>query len=77
MKKEAVARLCLQSYEQGGCLTNAELGILLKISPNTVSKYISEWESEHETILPRRGTIHDMGPSITHKKISLFSGIYG
>lgn len=69
MKKEAVARLCLQSYKQGGCLTNAELSILLKISPNTVSKYISEWEAEHETVLPRRGTIHDMGPSLTHKKI--------
>ncbi len=69
IKKEAVARLCKQSYEQGGCLTNAELAILLKISPSTVGKYISEWELKHQTVLPRRGSIHDIGPTLTHKKI--------
>lgn len=69
IKKEAVARLCTQAYEQGGCLTNAELAIMLKISAPTVSKYISEWELEHQIVLPRRGTIHDMEPTLTHKKI--------
>ena len=69
MKIEAVARMCTQSYEQEGCLTNAELAILLKISPSTVGKYIGEWEMQHTTVLPRRGTIHDMGPTLTHKKI--------
>lgn len=69
MKKEAVARLCEQAYEQEGCLTSAELGILLKISSGTVGKYISEYELENGKVLPRRGTIHDMGPSLTHKKI--------
>jgi len=69
IKKEATARLCTQTYEQEGCITNAELAILLKISPSTVVKYISEWEHDHSTVLPRRGTIHDMGPSLTHKRI--------
>lgn len=69
IKIEACARLCMQAYKQEGCLTNAELGILLKISPSTAGKYISEWELEHQTVLPRRGTIHDMGPTLTHKKI--------
>ena len=69
LKKEAVARLCTQAYEQNGCMTNAELAILLKISSPTVSKYISEWELEYKTVLPRRGSIHDMGPTLTHKKV--------
>ncbi len=69
MKKEAVARLCKQAYKQNGCLTNAELSILLKTSAGAIGKYISEWELEHNTVLPRRGTIHDMGPTLTHKKI--------
>lgn len=69
IKKEAVARMCRQSFEQGGCMTNAELAIILKISPATVGKYIAEVETETQTVLPRRGTIHDMGPSLTHKKI--------
>jgi len=69
VKKDAVARLCRQAYEQNGCLTNTELAVLLKISPFTVGKYISEFESAHQSVLPRRGTIHDIGPSLTHKKI--------
>lgn len=71
IKKEAVARLCKQSYEQDGCLCGAEIAIMLKISVPTVSKYIREWEMEHKTVLPRRGSIHDIGPTLTHKKIIL------
>lgn len=69
MKKEATARLCTQAYEQEGCLTNAEIAILLKVSAGTVGKYIAEWETENHSVLPRRGSIHDMGPTFTHKKI--------
>ena len=69
IKIEAVARMCKQAYEQEGCLTNAELAILLKISPNTVGNYIKEWELKNHEVLPRRGSIHDMGPTLTHKKI--------
>ena len=69
VKKEAVARLCHQAYEQGGCMTANELAVLLKMSPITVGKYIAEFESEHEVVLPRRGTIHDMGPTLTHKRM--------
>ena len=68
IKKEAVARVFTQAYEQGGCLTNIETALLLKISPSTVSAYTREWELENQTLLPRRGTIHDMGPTLTHKK---------
>jgi len=69
IKKEAVARLCKQSYEQEGCITNAEIAILLKISASTVGKYIKEWEQNEGEVLPRRGSIHDIGPTLTHKKI--------
>ncbi len=69
VKKEAVVRLHNQAFEQNGCLTNAETSILLKISPSTVGKYIKEYELENKTVIPRRGTIHDIGPSLTHKKI--------
>jgi len=67
LKKEAVARLFQQAWHHGGCLTNAEVAILLKISDPTVSKYAREYEEEHQRLLPRRGTMHDLGPTITHK----------
>lgn len=68
LKKEAAVRLFKQADEQNGCMTNAEVAILLKISPCTVGKYIHEWEFETDELVPRRGTIHDMGPTLTHKK---------
>lgn len=71
VKKDAVARLFTQAYEQDGVLTNAEVSLLLKLSPSTVGIYRREWETEHTRMLPTRGSIHDMGPTLTHKKIIL------
>ena len=69
IKKEATARLCREAYAQDGCLTETELAIMLKMSQPTVGNYLREYETEHKTVLPRRGTNHDMGPIRTHKKI--------
>jgi len=68
IKREAVARVCLEIDAQGGCVTGSELAIMFKTTPTTVGKYIAHWEAEHKQLLPRRGTIHDMGPTLTHKK---------
>ena len=68
IKKEAAVRLFRQADEQSGCMTNAEVAILLKMAPATVSRYIHEHEFETGELVPRRGTIHDMGPTLTHKK---------
>ncbi len=68
IKKEAAVRLFNQADNQNGCMTNAEVAILLKISPPTVGRYVQEHEFETGEMVPRRGTIHDMGPTLTHKK---------
>ena len=68
LKQEACVRLFTQAYEQDGVMTLAEVAILLKISPPTVSKYVRAWEQANQRMVPRRGTIHDMGPTLTHKK---------
>jgi len=68
VKKEAVGRLFTQAFEQDGVLTNAEVAILLKVAPTTVGKYAREVEQETDHLLPRRGVIHDLGPTLTHKK---------
>lgn len=68
LKREAVARVCQEIDTQGGCVTATELAIMFKTTNVTVGKYIAQWEQEHNTLLPRRGTIHDMGPTLTHKK---------
>ena len=68
LKREAVARICMETDAQAGCITAAEIALLLKTTPTTVGKYIKEWQEEHGKLLPRRGSIHDMGPTLTHKK---------
>jgi hypothetical protein len=67
-RSQTVVRLFQQAYEQDGLLTNAEVALLLKVSPSTVSTYARQWEKEHQSLLPRRGTLHDMGPTLTHKR---------
>ncbi|MGJ5676894.1 MAG: DUF1670 domain-containing protein [Nostochopsis sp.] len=68
IKRDAVARICHEIDAQHGCVTAAELAIMLKTTPTTVGKYIAAWQAANGTLLPRRGTIHDMGPTLTHKK---------
>jgi Protein of unknown function (DUF1670) len=68
LKRDAVARICQEIDAQGGCVTATEIALMLKTTAPTVGKYIAEWEAAHEQLLPRRGTIHDMGPTLTHKK---------
>ena len=64
---EAVVRLYQQAWEQDGVLSEADVAILLKVNHKTVGKHARRWEREHQTLLPRRGTVHDIGGAITHK----------
>lgn len=67
-RRQTVVRLFQQAYDQEGLLTNAEVALLIKVSPSTVSTYVRHWEQENQSLLPRRGTLHDMGPTLTHKR---------
>ncbi len=70
VRQGAAVRVCQQAHEQGGVLTLSDVGAMLQVSPTTVSHYLKEYEKEHPgELVPRRGTVHDMGPTLTHKKI--------
>lgn len=62
-------RLFEQAYEQGGVMTGADVASIMRLSPGTVSGYVRQFERDNEKVVPRRGTIHDMGPTLTHKRI--------
>jgi predicted transcriptional regulator len=68
-QKKVAVRLFDQAYEQKGVLTHADVGAIMRLAPGTVSRYIVEYEKETGKMVPRRGNIHDMGPTLTHKKI--------
>jgi len=66
-RRRRIARLLKQAYRQKGVLSSPDIALMLGLSNPTVSRAIRTYEKENDTQLPRRGTIHDMGRSITHK----------
>jgi len=69
LRKFKIARLLREAYEQKGVLSQADVAEMLGVSIGTVSKDIREYQIENQVVLPYRGTIHDLGRAITHKKI--------
>jgi len=68
IRQQATVRLFYQAKEQGGVLTGVDVATMMRLSPATISNYVRKWEKEHQSLVPRRGTIHDMGRSVTHKR---------
>lgn len=61
------ARWCFEAYEQGGVLTLLDLSLLSGLSEHYVGLRLREYEAETGKIVPTRGTVHDLGSSVTHK----------
>jgi DNA-binding CsgD family transcriptional regulator len=68
IRQRATVRIFNQAKEQKAVLTGVDVATMMRLSPATISNYVRHWEKEHQSLVPRRGTIHDMGRSITHKK---------
>jgi hypothetical protein len=68
IQQRAIIRILTQAREQGVKLTGVDVGSMMWLSPETILRYVREWEKEHQEIIPHRRTIHDNGHSIAHKK---------
>lgn len=64
-----IKRLCEEAQQQHGVLTEADLRAITKLSLSHISSLIRKYESRTDSVIPRRGTVHDMGRSLTHKRI--------
>ena len=69
IKKDYVIGLYKQAYQQGGVLSSSDVALIIKMSASTISKYVREYMHKNDEIVPTRGFIHDIGPSISHKGI--------
>ena len=69
VRRYRIARLLKEAYAQKGVLTQADVAELIGVSAGTIGKDIKAYQTEQGVILPYRGTIHDIGPSMTHKKV--------
>jgi hypothetical protein len=68
-RRAKIVRLFQQAHQQGGVLTHADVSLLLHLEATTISQIVLEHEQQTQTVLPRRGTLHDMGRSISHKVV--------
>jgi hypothetical protein len=64
-----IVRLYQEAKAQGAVLAESDLSLILRLSMVTISKKTKLYEKQHQAVLPRRGTIHDLGPSVTHKRL--------
>lgn len=69
IKRDAIVRLFTEAKEQGGVLSELDAKVIVKMSSGSISRYIRGYESESGRIVPRRGTVHDIGRSVSHKRV--------
>ena len=67
--EQAIARMIIEAYEQGGILSSRDLGLLTLRHGSGVSTLRQRYEDEHQCTLPHTGALHDMGSCVTHKEI--------
>jgi hypothetical protein len=74
IRRKKVERLFNEACDQGGVLTHADVATLLNVSTGTIGKDVKTIMEETQKIVPTRGIMHDIGRTITHKR--LIVGLY-
>jgi hypothetical protein len=69
IRQDNIIRLFRQAYEQHAVLSQADVSLLLHVGMGTISKAVQAEQEITGLPVPCRGTIHDMGRSVTHKRI--------
>ncbi len=60
-------RWCREAYAQDGVLTLLDLSLLSGLAESSIGQLLRQYEQEHSTTVPIRGTVHDIGRSVSHK----------
>jgi hypothetical protein len=68
-RRKKILRLFRQAFDQGAVLSQADVGLLLHLDASTISGTVLDHERSSGEVIPRRGTIHDLGRSISHKAV--------
>jgi len=69
IRNRRIIDLFNEAYDQGVVLSSTDVAVLMNISSGTVSKIVRDYMRDNETTVPTRGTIHDLGRALTHKKV--------
>ena len=72
IRKQVIARIMKEAYQQGGILSTRDVGLILANNSSAISQDRSRYETEHQTVLPHPGVLHDMGSTVTHKRMIVY-----
>lgn len=67
VRRQRQTRLLDQAYAQDGVLAQSDLAVLLLSSLRQVRTDIATVQTREARQLPYRGTVHDLGPTLSHK----------
>jgi hypothetical protein len=66
-QRQRLVRWCQDAYAQGGVLTQLDLSLMTGHSETAIRRHLAAYEADSGQVVPIRGTVHDIGPSVTHK----------
>jgi hypothetical protein len=66
LRKHKLLRFANESYDQGGLLIQEDLALLLTTSIRTIQRDMQEMRQQG-IVVPTRGEIQDIGPTVSHK----------
>lgn len=75
IRKNVMARMIREAFQQGAVLSTRDLSLLLVSGASALSHQRIEYEKENQTVLPHTGIIHDMGTTLTHKRIIIYKHV--
>lgn len=75
IRKNVMARMITEAYQQGAVLSTRDLSLLLVSHAAYLSQLRIEYEKDNKKILPHTGVIHDMGTTLTHKRIIIYKHV--
>ena len=68
-RRKKILRLFCQAFDQGAVLSYPDVSLLMHLQTSTISREVLAHERDSKETVPRRGTIHDMGRSVSHKAV--------
>jgi hypothetical protein len=75
VRQNIIARLINEAYQQDGALSTRDLCLFYSSYSGTISQRRIAYEQKHHTILPHTGVLHDMGSTLTHKKLIVYKHV--
>ena len=67
LRRARLARLAAEAYRQGAVLSHEDLALLLAVDTSTVRRMVAMCAAEG-TRPPTRGSVDDIGPTVSHKE---------